>query len=335
MRNDRSSARSLVLPITLLLVVLAASLAFAQTGPVQYGYDELGRLTIVVDGTGNAAIYNYDAVGNLLSIQRINAAEVPEPVAIYALSPTRGKVGSTVSILGKGFGPTPGQNTVSFTGGASAIATSASPNALRVTVPSTALTGPISVTGAAGSAVSPVSFTVMGPLAVTPDGPFVAAGTSRQFSAVAGGAAPPVQWAVNDVVGGHASVGTISTSGLCTAPASVADQFLVTIGAADHNDLTAKGSTQAVVVPAGAQRLATARPVSVSIAQRTVSNSVQAAVSLVVGGTRVSNSLQTAVSVVRGGQASATAASQLSVNVGPVITGVSPAAGARGRRIWR
>ena len=83
----------------------------AQTGPVQYGYDELGRLIVVVDGQGNAAVYSYDAVGNLLAIQRLNAADVG-PVAIFAISPTRGKVGSTVSILGKGFGPTAAQNTV-------------------------------------------------------------------------------------------------------------------------------------------------------------------------------------------------------------------------------
>jgi uncharacterized protein YjdB len=33
-----------------------------QTGPVSYVYDDLGRLTGVIDGNGNAATYNYDAV---------------------------------------------------------------------------------------------------------------------------------------------------------------------------------------------------------------------------------------------------------------------------------
>jgi YD repeat-containing protein len=33
-------------------------------------YDDLGRLSQVIDGQGNVATYNYDAVGNLLSITR-------------------------------------------------------------------------------------------------------------------------------------------------------------------------------------------------------------------------------------------------------------------------
>lgn len=37
---------------------------------VQYVYDALGRLTQVIDPSGNTATYNYDAVGNLVSITR-------------------------------------------------------------------------------------------------------------------------------------------------------------------------------------------------------------------------------------------------------------------------
>jgi len=47
-------------PKTLILITLAVVLTcvgrpaviVAQSGPVQYGYDELGRLIIVVDGQG-------------------------------------------------------------------------------------------------------------------------------------------------------------------------------------------------------------------------------------------------------------------------------------------
>jgi len=288
----------------------------AQGGPVQYGYDELGRLTIVVDGAGNAAVYHYDAVGNLLSIQRITAAEVPEPVAIYALSPPRGRAGSTVSILGKGLGATAGQSTVTFTGGAAATVTGASPTALRVTVPGSALNGPISVAAPAGSAVSPMPFKVIGPLTVAPAGPLVAAGTVRPFSAAgAGGATPSVHWAVNDMPGGNASVGTISAAGVYSAPASVADAFLATITATDQADVSTKGSTTAVIVPVGSQRLAAAaRGVSLRLAQ-----------------SAIPNSLQTSVAIRVGGVAAALAASRaISFNLGPVITGVAPASGVRG-----
>jgi YD repeat-containing protein len=62
---DRSlSFLPLVVLISIFICALSFSVAPAQTGPVQYGYDELGRLIIVVDGQGNAAVYHYDAVGN-------------------------------------------------------------------------------------------------------------------------------------------------------------------------------------------------------------------------------------------------------------------------------
>lgn len=40
----------------------------------QYSYDELGRLVGVVDGQGNAAVYTYDEVGNLPSIQQFTTS---------------------------------------------------------------------------------------------------------------------------------------------------------------------------------------------------------------------------------------------------------------------
>jgi YD repeat-containing protein len=335
----------LVALITALWTLLVPAWAAAQSGPVQYGYDELGRLIIVVDGAGNAAIYNYDAVGNLLSIQRINAADVG-PVAIFSISPTRGKVGTTVSILGKGFSATAGQNTVRFSGDVVATVVSASPTGLRVTVPAAAQDGPLSVTAPAGSATSAQSFRVIGPLTITPADSSISAATTRQFAATGpGGSAAPVAWSVNDVPGGNASVGTISTEGLYAAPAYLTQQVTVTIGATDQQDPTAKGSLVLTVIP---RRFAnTAQGVSVRFAQPTISNSlqtsvsavvggtsvnksVQASVSAIVGGTTVSKSLQTSVSAVVGGDPMATVSTVASVGLGPVISGVSPAAGARG-----
>jgi len=48
-----------------LFVLVFASPLWAQSN-VQYVYDALGRLTQVIDPSGNVATYNYDAVGNLL-----------------------------------------------------------------------------------------------------------------------------------------------------------------------------------------------------------------------------------------------------------------------------
>lgn len=57
--------RRLLFLCVVCLSVFAASLA-AQSGTIRYIYDELGRLAGVIDGNGDAAVYHYDAVGNLL-----------------------------------------------------------------------------------------------------------------------------------------------------------------------------------------------------------------------------------------------------------------------------
>lgn len=327
-RTNRSRGRRLVALIIVLWALLVPAWTAAQGGPVQYGYDELGRLIIVVDGQGNAGIYNYDAVGNLLSIQRINAADVG-PVAVFSISPTRGKVGTTVSILGKGFGATAGQNTVRFSGDVVATVVSASPTGLRVTVPATAQDGPLSVTAPAGSATSAQSFRVIGPLTITPADASISSASTRQFTATGpGGSTAPVAWAVNDVPGGNASVGTISAEGLYTAPAYLTQQVTVTIGATDQHDPTAKGSLALAVIP---RRFASAaQGVSVRFAQPTISNSVQTSVSAVVGGTNVTKSVQASVSAVIGGNPMISTVATASVSLAPVVTGVSPATGARG-----
>ena len=62
-------------PICVALICAVAALR-AQSQPIRYIYDELGRLVAVIDSTGAAAVYHYDAVGNLLSITRQNAGVV-------------------------------------------------------------------------------------------------------------------------------------------------------------------------------------------------------------------------------------------------------------------
>ena len=50
--------------------VLLVSPAQVPADQATYIYDDLGRLSQVIDGQGNVATYIYDAVGNLLSIAR-------------------------------------------------------------------------------------------------------------------------------------------------------------------------------------------------------------------------------------------------------------------------
>jgi len=152
--------RKITLTGLIFLIILGfASPLWAQSGAsVQYVYDPLGRLTTVIDPSGNVATYNYDAVGNLLSITRSTSS--PSALAILGFSPAQGGVGQTVVIQGQNFSATPSANTVQFNGTAATV-TAATANSLTVTVPTGATTGPISVTVGTSTATSSTNFTVL------------------------------------------------------------------------------------------------------------------------------------------------------------------------------
>ncbi|MCC6141761.1 MAG: RHS repeat protein [Nitrospira sp.] len=75
---------------------LLFSAAPALADQATYIYDDLGRLSQVIDGQGHVATYSYDAVGNLLSIAR-NTGGVGAPT-ITGLTPNSGAAGSTVVV---------------------------------------------------------------------------------------------------------------------------------------------------------------------------------------------------------------------------------------------
>ena len=126
----------------------------AGTG-VSYIYDKLGRLIAAVDLAGDTARYNYDEVGNLLSISR----QPSSSVSIIEFTPGSGTVGASLTIYGTGFSATPSQDTVTFNGAAAPV-TSATVTQIATSVPTGATTGLIAVTTPSGSATSSGSFTV-------------------------------------------------------------------------------------------------------------------------------------------------------------------------------
>ena len=127
-----------------------------ESGPVNYVYDSLGRLVAVIGSSGDAAVYNYDAVGNILSIQRIAATQL----SVISFTPAKGIQGASITIYGTGFSTAASQNSVSFNG-TSATVVSSTANQILTSVPTGATTGPITVTAPAGSATSSSSFTVL------------------------------------------------------------------------------------------------------------------------------------------------------------------------------
>jgi len=143
-----------------LIVGMLVMPAVPHADQAQYFYDELGRLVGVVDGQGNAAVYNYDAVGNLLSIQRFTSGTTG--IGIFLVAPASALVGANVTVHGFGFSATPTDNVVKFNG-TTATVVSATATSLVATVPTGATTGPVTVTNANGTATSPSTFTVLVP----------------------------------------------------------------------------------------------------------------------------------------------------------------------------
>lgn len=143
--------RVLISSLTL-IVLLATSLAHAEQ---RYFYDSLGRLAAEIDSAGNVAFYEYDAVGNLLAIQRGD----PEQLSLVSFSPMKGPVGTTVTILGSGFSATLSENQV-FVNDTPATVLSAENASIVFIVPGGATTGLIKVTTPQGTVLSQQPFTV-------------------------------------------------------------------------------------------------------------------------------------------------------------------------------
>jgi YD repeat-containing protein len=127
----------------------------AAEATITYVYDRLGRLTGVIDSAQGTAVYRYDAVGNILSIERYAASAV----LIIEFTPGSGPVNTVVTLTGTGFSATPSQNAVTFNGVATTV-TSSTVTSIVTKVPAGATTGPISVTTPTGSATSSTSFVV-------------------------------------------------------------------------------------------------------------------------------------------------------------------------------
>ncbi|MDR2871424.1 MAG: IPT/TIG domain-containing protein, partial [Xanthomonadaceae bacterium] len=121
------------------LVLLAGFPAAAEA--TDFFYDVNGRLVAVTNDGGQSARYRYDAMGNLVRIDRLAVGEL----ALFGFAPARGAAGSQVKIRGQGFSASPAGNTVRFDGVLSSVVSSTATELVAV-VPGGAGTGPVSVT---------------------------------------------------------------------------------------------------------------------------------------------------------------------------------------------
>jgi hypothetical protein len=114
------------------------------------------------------------------------------------------------------------------------------------TAPSQSGTHTVAATSAAVTSTSvSASVTVTGPVAVTPTGATLLTDATEQFSASAQGISNPTfTWSVDGVAGGNSTVGTISPSGLYTAPSQAGNH---TIAASVGSSAGDSGSVQVTV----------------------------------------------------------------------------------------
>jgi YD repeat-containing protein len=317
--------RPVLLATVIACLLWRVAWALAQQPSIYYVYDALNRLTAVVDQQGHAATYTYDAVGNILKIDRVDAPA--GPVAITLFTPLVGATGTTVQIFGRGFSGAAARNMVAFNGAAATVTASAA-NRLIVTVPSGATTGRISVTTPLGSATSAVVFRVLDVIAISPPGLTIPVGAAREFTATTGGMpTSSVRWFVNGVPGGEPATGTISGAGLYTAPATLPFPAVVTVAATHSDDTSIRASALVTIVPAQPLFLE-ARGVAVTVGAPVlvVDKSVMAAVSVgVVAGGGAAFGMAAPVSVRLAAIPQAFAAGRaVSVSLAPVITAVVP-----------
>ena len=216
-----------IIGLVLFVGLLLALCRSAEAQQVCYSYDGLGRLTGVIDQNNEVAFYDYDAVGNILSIRR----ETPSgPVTVFSFDPPGGAPGGTVEVFGVGFSSTANENQVTI-GGTLATVSSTVPCTLVVQVPENATSGQITVITPLGQATSSSVFLVSG-LVIAGTAAAVLPNGTVQFSVLTNGCGDPsLIWRVNGIVGGNSTVGTIDSNGLYTAPAAVPVPPTVTIRA--------------------------------------------------------------------------------------------------------
>src|SRR5438105_619695 len=107
----------------------------------------------------------------------------------------------------------------------------------------------LEIIGCAGVLTTKTTISVS--VTASPTSATVAPGGTQQFTAMVQNTSnTAVTWQVNGMTGGNATVGTISSSGLYTAPGVVPNPATVTVTAVSQADATKSASAQVTITPA-------------------------------------------------------------------------------------
>ena len=144
------------------------------------------------------------------------------------------------------------------------------------TAPAQAGTHTVTATSVADSTKNAKASVAVGAISLTPASATIAPGGTQQFTAtIQGFSNAAISWSVNKVSGGNSTVGTISSSGLYTAPAQTGTYTIVATSAADSSvtasatvtvfTLSVSPSTATIALSATEQFTATAQGLSAPV----------------------------------------------------------------------
>jgi hypothetical protein len=216
------------------------------------------KVQLLSNNPSDAADIDYEAV-------LVTYSSGPPPVSV-SISPTSATLngGGTQQFTATVSGTTntavtwslAGTGTLSASGFYTAPASVASQTTATVTATSQADT---TKSASATVTINPVA------VSISPTSASVPTNATQQFTAtVSGTSNTAVNWQVNGVAGGNSTVGTISTSGLYTAPSTVPSPATVTVAAVSQADST-KSAPATVTVTAQAQVSVSVAPASASV----------------------------------------------------------------------
>jgi serine protease len=203
-----------------------------------------------------------DTCGAGMANARGAVTEALRPVAVARANPTTAATGQAVDLDGSTSFASNGRSITTYawtvvaaSGPAPVIANANTPTASFTTTDNGALALRLTVTddqGAQDSADVSVNGTVPAiTVMVSPSAASVGAGGTQAFSAtVANTPNTAVTWQVNGVTGGNSTVGTVSLSGLYTAPVTVPSPATVNVRAISDVDNSRFDSAQVTITPA-------------------------------------------------------------------------------------
>jgi uncharacterized protein (DUF1800 family) len=204
-------------------------------------------IAVLLMACGNNSGSNSAPASSAVTVSVTGAAAVTlGSTAQYAATVTGSSNQAVSWTVNQTAGGSKGLGTISSAGLYAAPASMPASSAVTIAAVSAVDSSVSGVISVALKAAAPAS----GATAVTVTGPAtVSLGTTGQYSAaVAGTTNQSVTWAVNNVAGGNATVGTISSNGLYTPPAAVPTTNAIVIAATSVATPTVSGTLNASIV---------------------------------------------------------------------------------------